>query len=581
MAMLVMPMPIVQSPNLHLQQRQITGPPSYAGLAPCRSPTQQFRNGCYSVLPPPVTRRSSAVGQLLPSPFVEVSESRLEPPGSALVSERVLPQQQAVRFFCPSPSLPPPRQPIVAPPVRPAVISPLWPTAQPVAEVPASAPINSADILAWSEAARAFEMNTDFDVSAALIGGKCRELPDLMLIMKQQSEGKRTIQALADKLMMHKMLDNLGVPQLPVRLSVQALPNEADIENFVVTQLCRPGAEELVLKPSHLSNASGVMCLSQPPPHEVQACVQYITQHVCHFMGVRAGSHESVAMQDLRPGFLAQPKYQSVVGFEAPLELRVICLWGKARLAVWWWGRNAGGPGENPARNAWLVRRLRVPGRLSEDDPWESIHQHTGNNPGFDKAITLFERHIVSIAATAEAIATAVGAPFLRTDFFVGSPTWGVRLNEIAYGCGCDYRNLAADGSGRMVDDGPTVAQILQEGLRYCRRRFPSEYFLSRLGVRGHAYHHSIVVPLLPALKPILPERALRGESDPRCWDCAVPDTLCKTLQPSHSFTQRSITCPSRSRISYQPPTDLMSQYNMKCGRCNSWRLALHAHVMG
>lgn len=457
----------------------------------------------------------------------------------------------------------PPARPavnVIPPQARPAVIS-QWPSLQPVAEVPNVPRANVDDVSAWTEAARAFEMNTDFDISSALFG-RYRDLTDLMALMKEQSAGKRTIQALADKLMMHKMLDNLGVPQLPVRLSVQTLPHQEDIEHFVVTQLCRPGAEELVLKPSHLSNASGVMCLSQPPAHELQACVQYITQHVCQYMGMRAGSHESVAMQDLRPGFLAQPKYQSVVGFEAPLELRVIVLWGKARLAVWWWGRNVGGPGENPARNAWLVRRPLLPGRLSEDDPWEAIHQHSGNNPGFEKALTLFERHIGSIAATAEAIAVAVGAPFLRSDFFVGSPTWGVRLNEVAYGCGCDYRNLTPDGS-RIVDDGPTVAQILQEGLRYCRKRASPEYFLSRLGVRGHSYAHSIVFPLLPALKPLLPDRALRGESDPNCWDCHVPDQLCKT----QSFCQRSINAPVPNKSLCMP-------------RCLSHSLTLHAHVM-
>lgn len=548
MAMLVMP--IEYSPYMHTPQVQP------GGLGPCRSPATHMRCGHLSVLPP---QRRASLGSAMSSST------------SAVFSAGVPPHHQAVRFFVHGSSLPP----AYHAPVRPAVVTP-WPNLQ-MPEVPSVAPTNVADIRAWTEAARSFEMNTDFDI-LGLAPGRHLDLTDYMTLMKDQSVGKRTIQALADKVMMHTMLDNLGVPQLPLRLSVRGQVKPEEIEQFVLNHLCRPGSEELVLKPSHLSNAAGVMCLSQPPPHEIQSCIQYITQHVYQFMGTRAGAHESAAMKALRPGFLAQPKYQSVVGFEAPLELRVIVLWGKARLAVWWWGRSFGGPGENPARNAWLVRRLLIPGHISDDDPWEVIHQHTGSNPGFDKALKLFERHISAIAATAEAVAVAVGAPFLRTDFFVGSPTWGVRLNEVAYGCGCDYRNLASDGSGRIVDDGPTVVQILQEGLRHCFKRMPPDHFLSRLGVRGQTYADSIVVPLLPALRCSLPERALKGDSDLACRDCAVPDVLCKTARP---LPFRSITAPTQSKLSFQPtPINLMSQYAMKCPRCSSHSLTLHAHLM-
>merc|ERR1712190_529355 len=106
-----------------------------------------------------------------------------------------------------------------------------------------------------------------------------------------------------------------------------------------------------------------------------------------------------------------------------------------------------------------------------------------------------FRSSISVIANIAESVATAFGAPFLRTDFFVGCPKWGVRLNEVAYGCGCDYRNLAADFTGRIVDDAPSVAHILQEGMSQCRRRRPAEHFLSKLGVRGPSYANSVVSP--------------------------------------------------------------------------------------
>merc|ERR1719188_335289 len=106
-------------------------------------------------------------------------------------------------------------------------------------------------------------------------------------------------------------------------------------------------------------------------------------------------------------------------------------LFGKARVAVWWWGRNQAS-NEHPNRNTWLVRSPIHCGELSEDDEWDVIHQHAGKNLGFRNALKLFRRHISSIAATAEAVSVALGAPFLRSDFFIGSETWGVRLNEVA-----------------------------------------------------------------------------------------------------------------------------------------------------
>jgi len=132
------------------------------------------------------------------------------------------------------------------------------------------------------------------------------------------------------------------------------------------------------------------------------------------------------------------------------------------------------------------VRQLIRPGSFSEDDGWEIIHQHKGHNPGFDAALELFRRAMPAMAAAAEAIATAAGAPFLRSDFFVGSGRWGVRLNEVAYGSGIDYRRK---GSGAdLVDDSPAIARILQEGHALCTQRYNPEFFLEPLGANGTSY---------------------------------------------------------------------------------------------
>merc|ERR1719183_269449 len=179
--------------------------------------------------------------------------------------------------------------------------------------------------------------------------------------------------------MLHRILENLGVPQLPVLLAVEGKVGRRAVKKFVHEHLLaasKDAHEDVVLKPTHHSNATGVLLLSQPDPSEVSQCIDYLVQHVDHFMAQKAGEHESAALRSLKPGFIAQPKYQSVVGFKTPLELRVVVLWGKARVSIWWWGREMSS-GVNPGRNTWLVRRQARPGELSEDDEWEAVHQHT------------------------------------------------------------------------------------------------------------------------------------------------------------------------------------------------------------
>jgi len=100
--------------------------------------------------------------------------------------------------------------------------------------------------------------------------------------------------------------------------------------------------------------------------------------------------------------------------------------------------------------------------------------------------LKLFLEAMPAMAATAESIAKAVGAPFLRSDFSVGSEKWGVRLNEVAYGSGADCRKKV-EGVDEGVDDGPVIARILQEGFKHCKSQ-PAEHFMVPLGVEGEVY---------------------------------------------------------------------------------------------
>merc|ERR1719387_1445292 len=107
-----------------------------------------------------------------------------------------------------------------------------------------------------------------------------------------------------------------------------------------------------------------------------------------HYMRQRANAQESVAMRSLIPGYIAQPRYRSSVKFTNPLELRVITMWGKARMGIWWWGRE-----KDSQRNTWIVRRPLKADELSDDDCWEVIHEHTkGSNIGFEVALEVLER---------------------------------------------------------------------------------------------------------------------------------------------------------------------------------------------
>lgn len=106
-----------------------------------------------------------------------------------------------------------------------------------------------------------------------------------------------------------------------------------------------------------------------------------------------------------------------------------------------------------------------------------------------------------------------------------------MRLNEVAYGCGCDYRNIAGDGSGRIVDDQPTIAHILQEGAPRCHRKLPPEQFLAAVGATGRSYLDLRVASIPPHMRRSLPPGALRDEGDPNALNYELPQDLCGTVR--------------------------------------------------
>jgi hypothetical protein len=382
------------------------------------------------------------------------------------------------------------------------------------------------DVEPWLKAAQRFKMNSDFELPG-IASAPSQDLKTLMDIMKMESDGKQTIQTLADKIMLSRICDNLQIPHLPNLLAVWDDVYRDEVAELIDRGMVNnPDAEDIVVKPTHLSSGAGVCSITALQPDERDEVVDWLTQHMKDFMRTQAASHESLALQSLRPGFVAQPRYEASVRFKLPLELRVIALWGQVRMGIWWWGREGSDQSDNPHRSVWIVRQPARKDELSDEDEWKVIHDHPRFNPGFERAIEIFKRHMPTMVAYCETLATAVGAPFLRGDFFVGSPKWGVRLNEVAYGCGCDYRNRHPSDAVGSFDDAPAMARILQEGMALCKARYPAKEFLSNLGVRGDDYASMDIIALRPALNPSkLPQR-LPDE------DIIIPEDLCET--PCH-----------------------------------------------
>jgi len=373
----------------------------------------------------------------------------------------------------------------------------------------------------WYDAACEFELNSDFDISGELGKSPSMSLFQIMNVMKHESIGKTSIQAIGDKIILNQLLDNLRVPQMPMLFSTRHEAQSTQVEDLVdsftrAEENGDAGAFDIVAKPTHLSNGTGALIFSKEHWLKSEFDAEKLRKHMDKYLAERACDEESEALKSLIPGFIVQPRYKSCVDFKAPLEMRVITLWGKARLGIWWWGRQVAGTtlakGQKPQRTAWLVRKSDADGLNNTEDSWETLHEHKGENKGFEAALELFLKAMPVMAAASESIAKAIGAPFLRSDFFVGSEEWGVRLNEVAYGSGCDVRRKV-EGSPAAVDDAPAIARILQEGFKHCKRQ-PAQHFLGLLGADGATYG-SMVVTLdgcsEAGKRPRLPTDALSG----------------------------------------------------------------------
>lgn len=194
---------------------------------------------------------------------------------------------------------------------------------------------------AWLDAAKNFELNADFDISDKLQDGKPLSLMSLMNIMKLESAEKNTIQAIGDKIILNRLLDNMKVPQMPLLFDARIKATVPKVQEFIANMLKAEEAGDteafsVVVKPTHLSNGAGALIFSSKEHWEQkQYNAEKLLQHMEKYLAEKPDGSESEALKSLIPGFIVQPCYKSCLEFKAPLEMRVVTLWGKARLGIW------------------------------------------------------------------------------------------------------------------------------------------------------------------------------------------------------------------------------------------------------
>merc|ERR1719401_3180472 len=150
----------------------------------------------------------------------------------------------------------------------PSVALTAGPTPKPQNQAPEF--LSESELAPWLEAARRFKLNTDFDFRDALrkkLEGASGiiTLSELLKVMKKDSAGKRSIQAIGDKIILSKILENLDVPQMPLLFATHGDAYSVDVEQFVsgLKTEDNESAYDIVVKPTHLSDGTGLLVLSE------------------------------------------------------------------------------------------------------------------------------------------------------------------------------------------------------------------------------------------------------------------------------------------------------------------------------
>merc|ERR1712023_246753 len=111
--------------------------------------------------------------------------------------------------------------------------------------------------------------------------------------MKSESVRKSTIQAIGDKIILSRLLDNMKVPQMPLLFSTRCkatLPKVQELvdEMFKAEESGDTDAFDIVVKPTHLSNAAGALIFSKEKWIEKKYSAGKLLEHMEKYLAERA-----------------------------------------------------------------------------------------------------------------------------------------------------------------------------------------------------------------------------------------------------------------------------------------------------
>merc|ERR1719446_1462595 len=107
-----------------------------------------------------------------------------------------------------------------------------------------------------------------------------------MAAMKKESAGKLMIQALSDKIILNQMLDNMSLLQMPMLLAIKdSRCISEEVRRFIADHI-HEDTQDLIVKPTHLSNSEGVTTISGVNVHEKTKTADFLESHLSNSEGV-------------------------------------------------------------------------------------------------------------------------------------------------------------------------------------------------------------------------------------------------------------------------------------------------------
>uniref|UniRef100_A0A6U9WMM6 Uncharacterized protein n=1 Tax=Zooxanthella nutricula TaxID=1333877 RepID=A0A6U9WMM6_9DINO len=329
-----------------------------------------------------------------------------------------------------------------------------------------------------SERARNFEVNEDF--STPELRQCCpanSSFLDLHTQLVSTTVEQMSVVVVEDKILMSSVVQQLAstcdVKQMPVLWWRQKLPTGKYRESHGGTwkadaKMLGKHSAELILKPSHMASARGVVKLS---PGQLNGTTLATAATNALRMSPEQGGTKGRAAASVLPGVLVQPMYPAAPGSRPPHELKVLVVWGRAQVV------NAMYGGLHSVNNLffWRSGESWVPTSsprikneaLKESQTFEYEGQIQADAAKREALIRHLTPYVVEVAPKAECVAVRLRAPWLRVDFFVppdSSSAWPVVLNEVEHAGGIHWEK--GPSAEEMADAGPEEESIAKQDVK-------------------------------------------------------------------------------------------------------------------